>query len=226
MKPAAPGPRARAPRRTGSFPARGARRALLSARSERDTARIRRASPAPLRPLQPGAGPHAMARAYDVRRRTVTKSANPVERVTAATAARLDTSDHSATMPRMARTAPVPNIPAIPGMNPGVFILGGGGGGGGKGGRGGKGNGGNQGGKGKNGGDDAQGGGKRTGDCGQGGLPRSRCRTPKTAPPSSSRGMNTMSAAIWSGTPTRTASRSITYRTTTTASCGIRTTPA
>ena len=26
----------------------------------------------------------------------------------------------------MARTAPVPNIPAIPGMNPGVFIMGGG----------------------------------------------------------------------------------------------------
>ena len=27
----------------------------------------------------------------------------------------------------MARTAPVPNIPAIPGMNPGVWIMGGGG---------------------------------------------------------------------------------------------------
>ncbi|MGK3961664.1 RHS repeat domain-containing protein [Sorangium sp. So ce118] len=31
----------------------------------------------------------------------------------------------------MARTAPVPNIPAIPGMNPGVFIMGGGDGSGG-----------------------------------------------------------------------------------------------
>ncbi|WP_437735244.1 RHS repeat-associated core domain-containing protein [Sorangium sp. So ce1335] len=70
----------------------------------------------------------------------------------------------------MARTAPVPNIPAIPGMNPGVFIMGGGGAGGGKGGRGGKGNGGDQGGDGKNGGKDAQGGGKGTGDCGQGNL--------------------------------------------------------
>ncbi|AKT40728.1 RHS repeat-associated core domain-containing protein [Chondromyces crocatus] len=38
----------------------------------------------------------------------------------------------------MARTAPLPNFPAIPGMNPGIFILGGGGGhGGGRGGRGG-----------------------------------------------------------------------------------------
>ncbi|MDC0684057.1 hypothetical protein [Sorangium atrum] len=36
----------------------------------------------------------------------------------------------------MARIAPVPNIPAIPGMNPGVFEMGGGGGGGGSGGRG------------------------------------------------------------------------------------------
>jgi hypothetical protein len=26
----------------------------------------------------------------------------------------------------MARTAPIPNIPAIPGMNPGIWILGGG----------------------------------------------------------------------------------------------------
>ncbi|WP_437978988.1 hypothetical protein WMF11_23300 [Sorangium sp. So ce295] len=35
------------------------------------------------------------------------------------------------------RTAPVPNIPAIPGMNPGVFVMGGGGGGDGSGGKGG-----------------------------------------------------------------------------------------
>lgn len=70
----------------------------------------------------------------------------------------------------MARTAPVPNIPAIPGMNPGVFIMGGGGGGGGKGGPGGKGKGGSHGGDGNNGGDNAQGGGKGTGDCGQGNL--------------------------------------------------------
>ncbi|WP_437627107.1 RHS repeat-associated core domain-containing protein [Sorangium sp. So ce1151] len=68
----------------------------------------------------------------------------------------------------MARTAPVPNIPAIPGMNPGVFIMGGGGGGGGKGGRGGKGNGSDQGGDGKNGGKDAQGGGKGAGACSPG----------------------------------------------------------
>ncbi len=33
----------------------------------------------------------------------------------------------------MARTAPAPNLPAIPGMNPGVFVMGGGGGGGGNG---------------------------------------------------------------------------------------------
>lgn len=68
----------------------------------------------------------------------------------------------------MARTAPVPNIPAIPGMNPGVFILGGGGGGGGKGGRGGKGNGSDQNGDGSNGGDGAQGGGKGSGACSPG----------------------------------------------------------
>ncbi|AUX19913.1 uncharacterized protein SOCEGT47_003670 [Sorangium cellulosum] len=46
----------------------------------------------------------------------------------------------------MARTAPIPNIPAIPGMNPGVFILGGGGSGGGGNGRGGDGRGDGQGG--------------------------------------------------------------------------------
>lgn len=68
----------------------------------------------------------------------------------------------------MARTAPVPNIPAIPGMNPGVFIMGGGGGGGGSGGRGGNGSGNDQGGDGKNGGDGAQGGGKGGGACGPG----------------------------------------------------------
>ncbi|WP_437967869.1 RHS repeat-associated core domain-containing protein [Sorangium sp. So ce260] len=68
----------------------------------------------------------------------------------------------------MARTAPVPNIPAIPGMNPGVFILGGGAGGGGRGGRGGNGAGGEQGAGGKNGGNGAQGGGRNAGTCGQG----------------------------------------------------------
>ncbi|XXT16678.1 YwqJ-related putative deaminase [Sorangium sp. So ce429] len=68
----------------------------------------------------------------------------------------------------MARTAPVPNIPAIPGMNPGVFIMGGGAGGGGSGGRGGNGAGGDQGAGGKNGGNGAQGGGRNAGNCGQG----------------------------------------------------------
>jgi hypothetical protein len=75
----------------------------------------------------------------------------------------------------MARTAPVPNIPAIPGMNPGVFVMGGGGGGGGSGGRGGKGSKKGQGADGKNGGKDANGGGKSA--CGSpskdgGGCPR------------------------------------------------------
>lgn len=68
----------------------------------------------------------------------------------------------------MARTAPVPNIPAIPGMNPGIFILGGGGDGGGSGAGGGKGKGGKQGAGGKNGGKDANGGGKGAGSCGAG----------------------------------------------------------
>ncbi|WP_437878420.1 RHS repeat-associated core domain-containing protein [Sorangium sp. So ce513] len=68
----------------------------------------------------------------------------------------------------MARTAPIPNIPAIPGMNPGVWILGGGGSGGGGRGPGGKGDGGGQGGDGKNGGEDAKGGGKSAKGCGQG----------------------------------------------------------
>jgi RHS repeat-associated protein len=68
----------------------------------------------------------------------------------------------------MARTAPIPNIPAIPGMNPGVFILGGGGGAGGSGPGNGKGNGQDQGAGGSNGGDDANGGGKNASGCGPG----------------------------------------------------------
>ncbi|WP_437489682.1 DUF6531 domain-containing protein [Sorangium sp. So ce1014] len=64
----------------------------------------------------------------------------------------------------MARTAPVPNIPAIPGMNPGVFVLGGGGGGGGSGGPGGGGGAGGQGAGGGSGGDTAGGGGKSAPD--------------------------------------------------------------
>ncbi len=68
----------------------------------------------------------------------------------------------------MARTAPVPNIPAIPGMNPGIFILGGGGDGGGSGAGGGKGGAGKQGAGGNNGGKDANGGGKGAGNCGAG----------------------------------------------------------
>jgi hypothetical protein len=67
----------------------------------------------------------------------------------------------------MARTAPVPNIPAIPGMNPGLFVLGGGGDGGGSGAGGGKGGKKGQGADGKNGGKDAKGGGKSA--CGGGG---------------------------------------------------------
>ncbi|WP_437938802.1 RHS repeat-associated core domain-containing protein [Sorangium sp. So ce341] len=69
----------------------------------------------------------------------------------------------------MARTAPVPNIPAIPGMNPGVFVMGGGAGGGGAGGRRGNGSGGQQGGRGRNGGRGAEGGSRnacsRRGSC-------------------------------------------------------------
>ncbi len=68
----------------------------------------------------------------------------------------------------MARTAPVPNMVAIPGMNPGLFVLGGGGDAGGSGAGKGKGKGGKQGAKGKNGGKDATGGGKNAGACGQG----------------------------------------------------------
>ncbi|WP_441286881.1 RHS repeat-associated core domain-containing protein [Sorangium sp. KYC3313] len=73
----------------------------------------------------------------------------------------------------MARTAPVPNIPAIPGMNPGVFIMGGGGAGGGGGGAGGSGSGGKQGGNGSNGGKDASGGGKS--GCGSAGGDGAGC---------------------------------------------------
>ncbi|WP_437933644.1 RHS repeat-associated core domain-containing protein [Sorangium sp. So ce341] len=69
----------------------------------------------------------------------------------------------------MARTAPVPNIPAIPGMNPGVFIMGGGGGGGGGNGRGGRGGANGQGANGQNGGNGAQGGGKGANGSGPGG---------------------------------------------------------
>jgi len=68
----------------------------------------------------------------------------------------------------MARTAPIPNIPAIPGMNPGVFILGGGGSGPGGGKGDGKGGANAQGATGENGGDGANGGGKGTGSCGPG----------------------------------------------------------
>lgn len=57
----------------------------------------------------------------------------------------------------MARTAPFPNIPAIPGMNPGVFLLGGGVDGGGSGAGGGSGKGRGHGAGGQNGGRDATG---------------------------------------------------------------------
>ncbi|WP_437874585.1 RHS repeat-associated core domain-containing protein [Sorangium sp. So ce513] len=68
----------------------------------------------------------------------------------------------------MARTAPVPNIPAIPGMNPGVFIMGGGGNGGGSGGKGGGKDGKGGAGNGNNGGDSASESGRGAGACGQG----------------------------------------------------------
>ncbi|MEZ4294408.1 MAG: RHS repeat-associated core domain-containing protein [Polyangiaceae bacterium] len=68
----------------------------------------------------------------------------------------------------MARTAPVPNMVAIPGMNPGLFVMGGGGDGGGSGAGNGKGGKGKQGGDGKNGGTDGKGGGKGAGSCGAG----------------------------------------------------------
>src|SRR5262245_4827359 len=67
---------------------------------------------------------------------------------------------HRRTMPGMARTAPAPTTSVIPGMNPGVFVLGGGGGGGGNGGPGGGGAGGDRGGGGAGGGGNAGGNGK------------------------------------------------------------------
>jgi YD repeat-containing protein len=73
----------------------------------------------------------------------------------------------------MARTAPIPNIPAIPGMNPGIFILGGGGAGGGGAGKNGQGDGTDQGADGSNGGNNAEGGGKSA--CGTGGGDGSGC---------------------------------------------------
>lgn len=73
------------------------------------------------------------------------------------------------------RTAPIPNIPAIPGMNPGVFILGGGGGGGGGSGKNGNGRGGDQSANGQNGGDSAEGGGKGACGTGKGDLNGSAC---------------------------------------------------
>lgn len=76
------------------------------------------------------------------------------------------------------RTAPVPNMVAIPGMNPGLFVMGGGGDGGGSGAGAGKGKGGKQGANGKNGGKDANGGGKNAGACGKGtGAPS--CTNPR-----------------------------------------------
>ncbi len=73
----------------------------------------------------------------------------------------------------MARTAPVPNIPAIPGMNPGVFVMGGGGAGGGSGAGGSKGSKKGQGSDGRNGGDGADGGGKSA--CGSPGKDGGGC---------------------------------------------------
>ncbi len=68
----------------------------------------------------------------------------------------------------MARTAPVPNIPAIPGMNPGIFVMGGGGSGGGGSGKGGNKGDGKEGANGNNGGNDAGSGGKCAGSAGTG----------------------------------------------------------
>ncbi|WP_437330874.1 RHS repeat-associated core domain-containing protein [Sorangium sp. So ce381] len=73
------------------------------------------------------------------------------------------------------RTAPAPNIPAIPGMNPGVFVMGGGGGGGGSGGKGGGGSTGARGADGRGGGSDANGGGKSAGSCGTGSTDGGGC---------------------------------------------------
>ncbi len=77
-------------------------------------------------------------------------------------------SHHQVIITAMARTAPVPNIPAIPGMNPGVWIMGGGGAGGGGDGRGGNGQAGGRGANGQSGGNEANGGGKNASGCGQG----------------------------------------------------------
>lgn len=68
----------------------------------------------------------------------------------------------------MARTAPVPNIPAIPGMNPGIFVMGGGGSGGGGSGKGANNGDGKEGADGNNGGNDAGSGGKCAGSAGTG----------------------------------------------------------
>lgn len=68
----------------------------------------------------------------------------------------------------MARTAPIPNIPAIPGMNPGVWIMGGGAGSGGSGPGSGKGKAADQGANGNNGGNEPNGGGKDGAKCGKG----------------------------------------------------------
>lgn len=73
----------------------------------------------------------------------------------------------------MARTAPVPNIPAIPGMNPGIFVMGGGGNAGGSGSGGGKGSKNGQGSDGSSGGSDAGGGGKSA--CGSPGKDGGGC---------------------------------------------------
>ena len=66
----------------------------------------------------------------------------------------------------MARTAPVPNMVCIPGMNPCLWVMGGGGDGGGSGSGDGKGGKNKQGANGKNGGNDANGGGKCGGGTG------------------------------------------------------------
>jgi RHS repeat-associated protein len=68
----------------------------------------------------------------------------------------------------MPRTAPVPDIPPIPGMDPGIFIAGGGAGGSGDDGDSGGAGGGGKGGDGKGGGKDAKGGGKGGKGCGAG----------------------------------------------------------
>ncbi len=84
----------------------------------------------------------------------------------------------------MARTAPVPNMLAIPGMNPGIFVLGGGGDNGGSGPGGGKGGAGKQGANGKNGGNGANGGGRNANSCGAGsggGCPNPQHGNPGTA---------------------------------------------